>query len=343
MNNNNNRQSVNNFVYRKKDKNQNQNNNTQSVNNFVYRKNRDNNSPQTQPRQNNSFDFTDRNTQPQNTDNSYNNNYTASNNYNSYVSENDYNSYTSGYQPTNSYNNYNNNFNNQNSYNNNFNDSFYNGNNYNNNYQPYQQNNYPNYGNNIYQDYNTPVNYQNNNEPPVEVPIPRRLKLSSVIVLISFFAPFLLMTFAGSLAAVFPFLGDIILILFSGIFIIPLIGMIVGFRMERKHLQTVCTVPVTGHLVGYAKQRRSHKHHHYTVYAPKYEIFINNRREIRTIDDFTRGQHGTATANLLANPNGYEIIPAERNFGQSRTGEIIGTIILVIIIVCFILPIFFGF
>ena len=333
MNNNNNRQSVNNFVYRKKDKNQNQNNNTQSVNNFVYRKNRDNNSPQTQPRQNNIFDFTDRNTQPQNTDNSYNNNYTASNNYNSYVSENDYNSYTSGYQPTNSYNNYNNNFN----------DSFYNGNNYNNNYQPYQQNNYPNYGNNIYQDYNTPVNYQNNNEPPVEVPIPRRLKLSSVIVLISFFAPFLLMTFAGSLAAVFPFLGDIILILFSGIFIIPLIGMIVGFRMERKHLQTVCTVPVTGHLVGYAKQRRSHKHHHYTVYAPKYEIFINNRREIRTIDDFTRGQHGTATANLLANPNGYEIIPAERNFGQSRTGEIMGTIILVIIIVCFILPIFFGF
>lgn len=333
MNNNNNRQSVNNFVYRKKDKNQNQNNNTQSVNNFVYRKNRDNNSPQTQPRQNNSFDFTDRNTQPQNTDNSYNNNYTASNNYNSYVSENDYNSYTSGYQPTNSYNNYNNNFN----------DSFYNGNNYNNNYQPYQQNNYPNYGNNIYQDYNTPVNYQNNNEPPVEVPIPRRLKLSSVIVLISFFAPFLLMTFAGSLAAVFPFLGDIILILFSGRFIILLIGMIVGFRMERKHLQTVCTFPVTGHLVGYAKQRRSHKHHHYTVYAPKYEIFINNRREIRTIDDFTRGQHGTATANLLANPNGYEIIPAERNFGQSRTGEIIGTIILVIIIVCFILPIFFGF
>ncbi len=339
MDNDNKRQSVNNFVYRKKNKDQ---NNIQSVNNFVYRKNRNNDTSQPQPPQNNSFDFTDRNTQPQN------NNYTSSNNYNSYISENDYNSYTSGYQPTNSYNN---NFNNQNTYSNNFNtsqndysnNSFYNGNNnYNNNPQTYQQNGYPNNSTGIYQDYNTPVNYQNDNSQPVEIPLPQGLDRWSVIILISFLAPFALTTISGILAYLFPFLAHIVSFLFPLAFVVPFVGIIAGSVMERKHLKSVCTVPVTGHLVGYAKQRRSHKRHHYTVYAPKYEIFINNRREIRTIDDFTRGQYGTATANLLANPSGYEIIYAERNFGQSRTGEIVGTVILVIIIACFILPIFFG-
>ena len=344
---NNNRQSVNNFVYQKKNKTQ--NNNTQSVNNFVYRKNKNNNTEQVQtpPQQNNSYDFTDRNTQSQN-NNNYNNNYTSSNNYNSYVSENNYNSYTSSYQPTN---NYNNTFNNPNTYSNNFNanqndynNSFYNGNNnYNTNPQTYQQNIYPN--NNIvtYQNYNTPVNYQNDNSQPIEIPIPQGLDRRSIIILISFLAPFALTTLSGILAYLFPFLAHIVSFLFPLAFISPFVGIIAGSVMEAKRLKSVCTVPVTGHLVGYAKQRRSHKHHHYTVYAPKYEIFINNRREIRTINDFTRGQYGAATANLLANPGGYEIIYAERNFGQSRSGEIIGTIILVIIITCFILPIFFGF
>ena len=335
MNNNNNRQSVNNFVYQKKNKTQ--NNNTQSVNNFVYRKKRSNDTPQVQPQtppqQNSAYNFTERNTQPQN------NNYTSSNNYNSYVSENNYNSYTSSYQPTNSYNN---NFNaNQNDYSNN---SFYNGNNnYNNNPQTYQQNIYPNNNIGTYQDYNTPVNYQNDNSQPIEVPIPHGFNLYSLVIVISLLAPFVLTMIAGVLASMFPFLKNIVSFLFPFAFAVPFVGIIAASIMEMKRLKRACTVPVTGHFAGYAKQRRKHKNHHYTVYAPKYEIFINNRREIRTINNFTKGQHAAATANLLANPSGYEIIYAEKNFAQSRAAEIIGTVILVIIIACFILPLFFGF
>lgn len=151
--NNNNRQSVNNFVYRKKNKDQ--NNNTQSVNNFVYHKNRNNDISQTQPtsQPNNSYDFTDINT-----------------------------------QPTNSYNDFNN------------------------NQQTYQQNSYQN--NNMmdtYKDYNTPVNYLDVNSYPVEVPLPNKMKLSVIIILASFFVPFIF----GFLVVALPFLQNIVTIPFG--------------------------------------------------------------------------------------------------------------------------------
>ena len=323
MKNNNNRQSVKNFVYRKKS-------NTQSVNNFVYRKNRNNDTQQPiQPTQNNTYDFTDRNTQPQN------NNYTSSNNYNSYVSDNDYNSYTSNYQPTNSYNN---NLNtNQNDYTNN---SFYNGNNnYNNNPQTYQQNIYPN--NNMmdtYQDYNTPVNYLDVNSYPVEVPLPNKMKLSVIIILASFFVPFIF----GFLAVALPFLQNIVTIPFGLSFFSTFGAIIAAPFIDRYELKKVCTVPVTGQLVGYEQRRTHSKYRYYNIYAPKYKIFINNRYEIRTLDDFTRSSNRPASINLLANPNGYEIMPADGSLSQSGKGSItVVVIMLVIIAFFFILAILF--
>lgn len=284
---NNNRQSVNNFVYQKKNKTQ--NNNTQSVNNFVYNKNRSNDTSQPQPP-----------IQPQR-----NNNYTSSNNYNSYVSENDYN-YTSGYQPTNSYNN-----------------------NLNNNQQTSQ-------------DYNASEHHQNNTSQPVEVHLPHDIKLSKIITIFAFVGAFLIIL----ISVCVPSFENILLII-TGISFLPgIASILVSPFIDRHQLKKVCSVPVTGQLVGYEQRRRSthtkHHHHHYYVYAPKYQIFINNRYEIRTLDDFTRSSNRPASINLLANPNGYEIMPADGSLSQSGKGPItVVVIMLVIIAFFFVLAILF--
>ena len=94
-----------------------------------------------------------------------------------------------------------------------------------------------------------------------------------------------------------------------------LTGAVVSALMEDARKRRVCTVAVTGQLAGYDSQRRHSKRHHYTVYAPKYKIFINNRYEIRTLDRYTRNQNFASQMFLLANPDGYEIIPGG-NGGQ---------------------------
>jgi len=64
--------------------------------------------------------------------------------------------------------------------------------------------------------------------------------------------------------------------------------------------------------VGYEKGKGYRKNHSsVTLYAPKYEIFINNRYEIRTLDDFRANKDFAEEIDLLANPDGYEIITAE--------------------------------
>lgn len=92
-----------------------------------------------------------------------------------------------------------------------------------------------------------------------------------------------------------------------------LTGAVVSALMEDARKRRVCTVAVTGQLAGYDSKRTSYRRNngtrvHYTVYAPKYKIFINNRYEIRTLDHYTRNQNFAQQMYLLANPDGYEII-----------------------------------
>lgn len=318
----------------------NNNNNRQSVNNYVYnrRRERSNDNPAPTPpplSRNNSFDFTDRNTHSSES---------SSGMYNSYVSENDYNSYTSGYQSSNSY---------QNTY----------GSSYNNysqsqqsNYSQPQQNNYSGYNQNDYGNYNQPQQNSYDNSPSnpfstyqdynsvdpetysgrvVEVPLSKKMTKWDTIALLSFIIPFglfmLLTIFSPSTYMENVIMGVIMTILFFLSFFGMIFGAIIAGRMKRKYLAEVCTVPVQGHLVGYEERRRHTKHHYYYEYAPKYQIFINNRYEIRTVDNFTRRQNWPATANLLVKPDGYEMIPADKSSIPSN-GSSNGTIIAIIII-----------
>ena len=293
-------------------------NNRQSVSNYVYNKRRNNNSEPVH----NDFDFTQRN------DESRNN--SSSSMYNSYVSENDYNSYTTGYSSSNSYqngntfNNYNqpsqqNNFNNFNNYSqpqqqNNFSDfnnynqppqqnNFNNFNSYN---QPVRQNNFNNnqsvwqtdFGN-LNNNYNQLVQQNYNNNAPaghnaIEVRLPNKTSLSTAITLISFGGLFILMIGIAIFSAVSGWQGDSLMIVMMSIFFLGFFSiffsMAFGSQIDRRHNLKVCKTQVRGRLVGYDKRRRSHKHHHYTVYAPKYEIFVNNHYEIRTVDDFEKGK-----------------------------------------------------
>ena len=266
--NNNNRQSVNNFVYRKKNKDQ--NNNTQSVNNFVYHKNRNNDISQTQPtsQPNNSYDFTDINTQPTNSYNDFNNNQQAS------------------------------------------------------------------------QDYNASKHHQNNTSQPVEVHLPHDIKLSKIITIFAFVGAFLIIL----ISVCVPSFENILLIIIGISFLPGIASILVSPFIDRHQLKKVCSVPVKGQLVEYEQRSRSthtkHHHHHYYVYAPKYQIFINNRYEIRTLDDFTRTSNNRPESiNLLANPNGYQIMPADGSISQSGKNTIRSFISAVIF---FILLFIFG-
>ena len=122
-------------------------------------------------------------------------------------------------------------------------------------------------------------------------------------------------------------------IFFLGFFSI-FFSMAFGSQIDRRHNLKVCKTQVRGRLVGYDKRRRSHKHHHYTVYAPKYEIFVNNHYEIRTVDDFEKGKTWGKEINLLVNPEGYEAVPATKDdYPKRSAGEWIGALILAIFII----------
>ena len=270
--------------------------NYQSVSNYSY--NRRRNTPPETPAQNGNPSVSDRNSS----------NNTSSSMYNSYVSENDYNSYTSSYQPP--QNSFNNSYNQppQNSFNNGYNqppqNDFYNS------YDQQQQNGMP-----TYQGYNFPMpqSYSGGHHA-IEVPLSKKFKKSDAVMLLAFGIPFaltlisLLLSSGSGMKS--GFMSIVIPILMFCSFAGLVGGIIASAIIEDKRLKSVCTVPVTGHLAGYVSHIRHTKHSHYRVYAPKYEIFINNRYEIRTLDNFTRNQNFAQQLNLLANPNGYEIIRA---------------------------------
>ena len=292
----------------------NNNNNRQSINNYSYSRRRNR-----EPAQNgNNSDSTQRNNSnsiQRNNSNPHAN--SSSSMYNSYVSENNYNSYTSSYQslqnnfnnynqpPQNSFNSYNqppqNNFNN---YNQPSQSSF-------NNYNQPMQNIMP-----TYQGYDSQNSWAGG---AVEVPIDRSAENSGMMILWFFGIPFVLgLVFAG-IWKIFNVTG-IVVFLMGLCFALSLFGLLIGAVasavMEDARKRRVCTVAVTGQLAGYDSKRTRYRRSNnttvsYTVYAPKYKIFINNRYKIRTLDCYTRNQNFAQQMFLLANPNGHEIIKAE--------------------------------
>lgn len=243
MNNNNNRQSINNYVYDRR-----RNTNSESV--------RDESEISSAESLNNSFSM-----------------------YNSYVSENNYNSYISSSQQ--------------------------------NSYSGYSQENITD--NRDMPAYSSDLHEHQAVEIPLEqVPV-KHEKLIGAMVIVPFaltFAVFFVMQ-------IFGIRESTLLFILLGLFFLSIMGIIIGISLEssmiKKRLKEVCTVHVTGHLVGYASKlihiHHKHRSSSYTIYAPKYEIFINNRYEIRTLDDFKEDKDFAEEMDLLANPNGYEIIP----------------------------------
>ena len=258
----------------------NNNHNRQSINNYSYSRRRNRES-----------------TPAQNGNNSNNYNQSPQNNFNNYSQppQNSFNNYSQ--PPQNNFNNYSQSP--QNSFN---------------NYNQPPQNFMP-----TYQGYDDPMtrSYAGGHHA-VEVPLSKKLKKSEMVGFLCFVIPFVLALVAMLLADVtgtrHSFLGNILVpILFGCSFIGMIAGIIVSIIVEEVRLKKVCTVAVTGRLVGYETQMRyiHHKHRRstsYPVYAPKYEIFINNRYEIRTLNNFTKNQNFSQQLNLLANPDGYEII-----------------------------------
>ena len=150
----------------------------------------------------------------------------------------------------------------------------------------------------------------------IEIPFPKDATLSNIITIMSILVTFVLVIALCILAAVFDWRDEGmvtvgVLIFLAGIFTMAL-SMVLAPRTDRKQNLKVCKTRVRGRLVGYEKGKGYRKNHSsVTLYAPKYEIFINNRYEIRTLDDFRANKDFAEEIDLLANPDGYEIITAE--------------------------------
>ena len=168
---------------------------------------------------------------------------------------------------------------------------------------------------------------------PVEIPLPKKIKLSDIILIAAFAVIFFMGIFVR-LDESFPSVFELIA------FLLVAIAVISAPFIDRYMLKKVCTVATTGSLVEYASRERYGKFGSYTVYAPKYKIFINNRYEIRTLDDFTRSSNRPASINLLANPNGYEIMPADGKLSHSGKTSIIVMICIIILVLFIIFPTF---
>ena len=128
-----------------------------------------------------------------------------------------------------------------------------------------------------------------------------------------------------------------VLIFLAGIFTMAL-SMVLAPRTDRKQNLKVCKTRVRGRLVGYEKKRRSNEGQNYDVYAPKYEIFINGHYEIRTLDDFSRSLDFTGEIELLANPDGYEIMPADGKISRSGKRNIILVLVILVVIMIVAMP-----
>ena len=185
-------------------------------------------------------------------------------------------------------------------------------------------------------------NYNNNPSNPhnaIEVPIPRRRTPFWRIL------AFMLVLIGLVLAAIeavknpdfFEQYGNNIKLAFVCLLLYgPVTGIIYPF-IETARLKRVCTERAGGTLVDYASEYvrdyddETKSDRSYYKYAPKYEIYINGHFEIRTLNDFTRSKSSPRTIALLANPNGYEIIPATGKMSYSNKQSVKAGITLLII------------
>ena len=168
---------------------------------------------------------------------------------------------------------------------------------------------------------------------PVEIPLPKKIKLSDIILIAAFAVIFFMGIFVR-LDESFPSVFELIA------FLLVAIAVISAPFIDRYMLKKVCTVATTGSLVEYASRERYGKFGSYTVYAPKYKIFINGHYEIRTLDDFSQTSDFAASMELLANPNGYEIMPADGKLSHSGKTSIIVMICIIILVLFIIFPTF---
>ena len=168
------------------------------------------------------------------------------------------------------------------------------------------------------QNYNNSPRNPSNPHNAVEVPIPKeKTSFGGILIFIFLLFGLILAAIAVVKNPYFAekygkFVGFAFIALF---FFEPVIGIISPF-IEMAKLKRVCTEKRDG----------------YDEYAPKYEIYINGRLEIRTIDDFTTSKRSPKTMELLANPKGYEIIPANGKMSYSGKESVKAGIILCIII-----------
>ena len=191
-----------------------------------------------------------------------------------------------------------------------------------------------NSNNTFYSEYSTPYESVNKvSEQPVEIPLPKKIKLSDIILIAAFAVIFFTGIFVR-LDESFPSVFELVA------FLLVAAAVISAPFIDRYMLKKVCTVPTTGSLVEYASHERYGKFGSYTVYAPKYKIFINGHYEIRTLDDFSQTSDFSASMELLANPNGYEIMPADGKLSHSGKTSIIVMTLIIILVLFIIFPTF---
>ena len=184
--------------------------------------------------------------------------------------------------------------------------------------------------------YTSKQEYESVSKRAIEVPLPQRPKLSAVITVGAVLLFFGLML--GLMALGGHFNGySLVLVQLGGVVILAALSIAAPF-IDRHFLKKVCTVRTQGTYVGYDYRVRSSKYGTYNIYAPKYEMFINGHYEIRTLDDFSRDLDFSVKMELLANPDGYEIMPADCSISRSGKRTIIKILIVMAVILFVAMP-----
>jgi len=157
--------------------------------------------------------------------------------------------------------------------------------------------------------------------PVMEVHLPKKPKVSNIIMGVAVVLFFLFLVcvkvFLEDDYNDLAFWGGIL-----GLLMFSIVAIVSPF-IDRHFLKKVCTVRTEGILEGYETRIRSSRSGTYNIYAPKYKMFINGHYEIRTLDDFTRNLDFCVKMDLLVNPDGYEIMPADGRISHSGRTNIL--------------------
>ena len=189
----------------------------------------------------------------------------------------------------------------------------------------------------LMQDYNS--KNPNNPHNAVEIPLPKeRTSVFGILLLVCVLIGIVIFMMAAvKNQDILQKYGQNVLIGIAALMLYGPVMAIIHPFVETNRLRRVCTQHVGGTLVGHASKyvrdydSENNRDNSYYKYAPKYEIYINGRFEIRTLNDFTRSRKDPRTLALLANPNGYEIMPATRKMSYSARQSVKAGIIMLII------------